>query len=163
MVCTWNNFYKCYCCRVVAECNCMYGLTLKNLKILLKYYRMVKLLQLLMCLFLILGSSGAMIKLIANFFRLTSRPQWALYQYHVDYNPEMEARRLRSGLLFQHEDLIGKTHAFDGSILFLPKRLPNKVWYENTVLLFFWLVFCEVSCFLLDWLNLKNRCLRSNI
>uniref|UniRef100_A0A8V0ZVE7 Piwi-like protein 1 n=1 Tax=Gallus gallus TaxID=9031 RepID=A0A8V0ZVE7_CHICK len=73
------------------------------------------------------GSSGAMIKLIANFFRLTSRPQWALYQYHVDYNPEMEARRLRSGLLFQHEDLIGKTHAFDGSILFLPKRLPNKV------------------------------------
>ncbi|XP_021267988.1 piwi-like protein 1 isoform X2 [Numida meleagris] len=73
------------------------------------------------------GSSGAMIKLFANFFRLTSRPQWALYQYHVDYNPEMEARRLRSGLLFQHEDLIGKTHAFDGSILFLPKKLLNKV------------------------------------
>ncbi|XP_019476543.1 piwi-like protein 1 isoform X2 [Meleagris gallopavo] len=73
------------------------------------------------------GSSGAVIKLIANFFRLTSRPQWALYQYHIDYNPEMEARRLRSALLFQHEDLIGKTHAFDGSILFLPKRLSNKV------------------------------------
>ncbi|XP_015733495.1 piwi-like protein 1 [Coturnix japonica] len=73
------------------------------------------------------GSSGAVIKLVANFFRLTSRPQWALYQYHIDYNPEMEARRLRSGLLFQHEDLLGKTHAFDGAILFLPKRLPNKI------------------------------------
>ncbi|XP_072206985.1 piwi-like protein 1 [Excalfactoria chinensis] len=73
------------------------------------------------------GTSGAMIKLVANFFRLTSRPQWALYQYHIDYNPEMEARRLRSGLLFQHEELLGKTHAFDGAILFLPKRLPNKV------------------------------------
>ncbi|NXP52120.1 PIWL1 protein, partial [Heliornis fulica] len=74
-----------------------------------------------------LGSSGARIKLTANFFRLTSRPQWSLYQYHVGYSPEMEARRLRSALLFQHEELIGKTHAFDGSILFLPKRLGNKV------------------------------------
>ncbi|NXL28210.1 PIWL1 protein, partial [Glaucidium brasilianum] len=73
------------------------------------------------------GSSGSMIKLTANYFRLTSRPQWALYQYHVDYSPEMEARRLRSALLFQHEELIGKTRAFDGLILFLPKRLGNKV------------------------------------
>ncbi|XP_074777312.1 piwi-like protein 1 isoform X1 [Athene noctua] len=73
------------------------------------------------------GSSGSMIKLTANYFRLTSRPQWALYQYHVGYNPEMEARRLRSALLFQHEELIGKTRAFDGSILFLPKKLGNKV------------------------------------
>ncbi|KAM6318273.1 piwi-like protein 1 [Podargus strigoides] len=73
------------------------------------------------------GSSGTMIKLTANYFRLTSRPQWALYQYHVGYNPEMEARRLRSALLFQHDKLIGKTRAFDGSILFLPKKLQNKV------------------------------------
>ncbi|KFQ91864.1 Piwi-like 1, partial [Nipponia nippon] len=73
------------------------------------------------------GSSGIMIKLTTNYFRLTSRPQWALYQYHVGYSPEMEARRLRSALLFQHEELIGKTHAFDGSILFMPKKLGNKV------------------------------------
>lgn len=76
---------------------------------------------------LILGSSGIMVKLTTNYFRLTSRPQWALYQYHVDYSPEMEARRLRSALLFQHEELIGKTRAFDGSILFLPKKLGKKV------------------------------------
>ncbi|NWU61322.1 PIWL1 protein, partial [Pterocles burchelli] len=73
------------------------------------------------------GSTGVMIKLTTNYFRLTSRPQWALYQYHIDYKPEMEARRLRSALLFQHEELIGKTRAFDGSILFLPKKLQNKV------------------------------------
>lgn len=66
-------------------------------------------------------------RLSTNHFRLTSRPQWALYQYHVDYNPLMEARRLRSALLFQHEDLIGRCHAFDGTILFLPKRLQHKV------------------------------------
>ncbi|XP_025951075.1 piwi-like protein 1 [Dromaius novaehollandiae] len=73
------------------------------------------------------GSSGIMIRLSTNYFRLTSRPQWVLYQYHVDYNPQMEARRLRSALLFQHEELIGRTHAFDGTILFLPKKLGNKV------------------------------------
>ncbi|XP_025914599.1 piwi-like protein 1 isoform X1 [Apteryx rowi] len=73
------------------------------------------------------GSSGIMIRLSTNYFRLTSRPQWALYQYHVDYNPQMEARRLRSALLFQHEELIGRTHAFDGAVLFLPKKLGNKV------------------------------------
>ncbi|NXH16862.1 PIWL1 protein, partial [Bucco capensis] len=73
------------------------------------------------------GSSGTLIKLAANYFRLMSRPKWALYQYHVGYSPEMEARSLRSALLFHHENLIGKTHAFDGSILFLPKRLENKV------------------------------------
>ncbi|KFV63354.1 Piwi-like 1 [Dryobates pubescens] len=73
------------------------------------------------------GTSGSVVKLVTNYFRLMSRPQWALYQYHVDYHPEMEARRLRSALLFQHEKLIGKTHAFDGSILFLPKKLDNKV------------------------------------
>ncbi|PNJ17168.1 PIWIL1 isoform 4, partial [Pongo abelii] len=67
------------------------------------------------------GSSGIIVRLSTNHFRLTSRPQWALYQYHIDYNPLMEARRLRSALLFQHEDLIGKCHAFDGTILFLPK------------------------------------------
>ncbi|NXE51879.1 PIWL1 protein, partial [Casuarius casuarius] len=73
------------------------------------------------------GSSGIMIRLSTNYFRLTSRPQWVLYQYHVDYNPQMEARRLRSALLFQHEELIGRTHAFDGTVLFLPKKLGNKV------------------------------------
>nr|XP_033813092.1 piwi-like protein 1 isoform X1 [Geotrypetes seraphini]XP_033813093.1 piwi-like protein 1 isoform X1 [Geotrypetes seraphini]XP_033813094.1 piwi-like protein 1 isoform X1 [Geotrypetes seraphini]XP_033813095.1 piwi-like protein 1 isoform X1 [Geotrypetes seraphini]XP_033813096.1 piwi-like protein 1 isoform X1 [Geotrypetes seraphini] len=73
------------------------------------------------------GVSGTRIRLTTNHFRLISRPQWALYQYHIDYNPQMEARRLRSALLFQHEELIGRTHAFDGAILFLPKRLENKV------------------------------------
>ncbi|CAM5101046.1 unnamed protein product [Natator depressus] len=73
------------------------------------------------------GTSGTTIRLSTNHFRLTSRPQWALYQYHIDYNPQMEARRLRSALLFQHEELIGRTHAFDGTILFLPKKLENKL------------------------------------
>lgn len=58
----------------------------------------------------------------------------------------MEARRLRIALLFQHEELIGKIRAFDGSVLLLPKRLENKVWYENAFL--FFILTCILSCFL---------------
>uniref|UniRef100_A0A8C2IS95 Piwi-like RNA-mediated gene silencing 1 n=1 Tax=Cyprinus carpio TaxID=7962 RepID=A0A8C2IS95_CYPCA len=70
-------------------------------------------------------SNGWVINLRANFMRLLSRPLWALYQYHVDYKPPMESRRLRSALLFQHEETLGKAHTFDGAILFLPNKLHN--------------------------------------
>ncbi|KAG7480651.1 hypothetical protein MATL_G00058540 [Megalops atlanticus] len=71
------------------------------------------------------GVSGSPIELRANFFRILSRPQWVLYQYHVDFNPPMESRRLRSALLFQHEETLGTARTFDGAILFLPIRLHN--------------------------------------
>ncbi|XP_018589919.1 piwi-like protein 1 [Scleropages formosus] len=71
------------------------------------------------------GVSGTAVELRANFFRILSHPQWVLYQYHVDYNPQMESRRLRSALLFQHEDALGPARTFDGAILFLPKRLHD--------------------------------------
>ncbi|KAM8962021.1 piwi-like protein 1 [Pelodytes ibericus] len=71
------------------------------------------------------GFSGAPIQLSTNHIRLASRPQWVLFQYHIGYNPPMESRLLRSALLYQHEELIGKARAFDGAILFLPKRLDK--------------------------------------
>lgn len=73
------------------------------------------------------GSSGSAIQLSSNCFRILSRPRWVLYQYHVDFNPPMESRRLRSALLFQHEETLGSSRTFDGAILFLPRRLHNKV------------------------------------
>lgn len=78
------------------------------------------------------GSSGSPIQLTANYFRILSRPQWVLYQYHVDYKPPMESRRLRSALLFQHEEALGSARSFDGALLFLPHRLHSKVIsYQN--------------------------------
>ncbi|XP_067087216.1 piwi-like protein 1 isoform X3 [Osmerus mordax] len=71
------------------------------------------------------GTSGSPIELKANFFRILSRPQWVLYQYHVDFKPPMESRRLRSALLFQHSETLGMARTFDGALLFLPQRLPN--------------------------------------
>ncbi|KAE8634929.1 hypothetical protein XENTR_v10002471 [Xenopus tropicalis] len=71
------------------------------------------------------GSSGSIIQLSTNHIKLISRPQWVLFQYHIDYAPQMESRGLRCALLFQHEELIGKARAFDGTMLFLPKRLDK--------------------------------------
>nr|DBA32427.1 TPA: hypothetical protein GDO54_000221 [Pyxicephalus adspersus] len=72
------------------------------------------------------GASGSQIQLVTNHIKLLSRPQWILYQYHVDFNPPMESRRIRSSLLNQLSETIGKIQAFDGTVLFLPKRF-NKV------------------------------------
>uniref|UniRef100_A0A3P8SKU5 Piwi-like RNA-mediated gene silencing 1 n=1 Tax=Amphiprion percula TaxID=161767 RepID=A0A3P8SKU5_AMPPE len=72
------------------------------------------------------GTTGTPIQLTANCFRILSRPQWVLYQYHVDFKPQMESRRLRSALLFQHETTIGSARTYDGAVLFLPHRLHNK-------------------------------------
>ncbi|KAM9391511.1 piwi-like protein 1 [Pholidichthys leucotaenia] len=72
------------------------------------------------------GTSGSRISLTANFFRIVSRPQWVLYQYHVDFNPPMESRKLRAALLYQHDDTLGPARSFDGGLLFLPHRLQNK-------------------------------------
>ncbi|KAM6954108.1 piwi-like protein 1 [Aplochiton taeniatus] len=71
------------------------------------------------------GTSGSPIDLKANFFRIVSRPQWVLYQYHVDFKPPMESRRLRSALLFHHEQTLGTARTFDGALLFLPRRLQD--------------------------------------
>ncbi|XP_029016531.1 piwi-like protein 1 [Betta splendens] len=72
------------------------------------------------------GTSGHAIQLSANYFRIFSRPQWVLYQYHVDYNPPIESSRLKSALLFHHGTIFGPARTFDGSLLFLPHRLEKK-------------------------------------
>nr|XP_020860014.1 piwi-like protein 1 isoform X1 [Phascolarctos cinereus] len=73
------------------------------------------------------GTSGTVVQLKTNHFRLTALPQWALYQYHVNFNPQMDSKRLRSVLLDVHKQLLGKCYSFDGAILFLCHRLRNKV------------------------------------
>ena len=65
--------------------------------------------------------------LYSNFFRLEMSPDYFLHQYDVTFAPEIHSKKLRTGLLNEHKDLIGPVRAFDGQILFLPKRLPEKV------------------------------------
>ncbi|XP_035699349.1 piwi-like protein 1 [Branchiostoma floridae] len=72
------------------------------------------------------GSTGHPVPLVTNFFRVSSTPSWALYQYNVSFAPEIDYRGVRFSMVKEHIELIGETYAFDGMILFLPKRLEQK-------------------------------------
>ena len=66
-----------------------------------------------------------MIPMFTNYFRLNARPNWTLYQYHVDFSPEVDSKGMRLRMVKEHKEIIGETHAFDGMVLFLIKKLPQ--------------------------------------
>lgn len=72
------------------------------------------------------GSTGNVVRITANYFRLKKKPTWCLYQYHVDFDPEVLQVSVRKGLLGVHRNTIG-SNIFDGSSLFLTNRLPSDV------------------------------------
>ncbi|XP_072043848.1 piwi-like protein 1 [Amphiura filiformis] len=74
------------------------------------------------------GGSGTRVFLRTNTFRLKTKPDWHLYQYHVEFNPPCDSKRLRQFLVrSQSENHFGKALAFDGMVLFLVRRLPERV------------------------------------
>jgi len=73
------------------------------------------------------GSSGAPINVISNLFKLERATNFHLFQYRVDYNPEVPSRALRFSMLKEHQDVIGNIYQFDGMMLFLPIRLEKEV------------------------------------
>ncbi len=63
-----------------------------------------------------------------NTFKLETRPEWHLYQYNVQFTPPVDSKKLRQFLVrSQSEAVFGKALAFDGFVLFLVKRLEEKV------------------------------------
>ena len=62
----------------------------------------------------------------SNYFEVTSRPDWHLRQYHVDFSPELGDTRLQKALslLRPHGDEIGK-NIFNGTELYTAVRLPQ--------------------------------------
>ncbi|XP_066267753.1 piwi-like protein 1 [Branchiostoma lanceolatum] len=71
------------------------------------------------------GTTGNKINMITNFFKVKPKPQWVLFQYHVEFSPEVDHRKARIAMVYGQEALLGDTKIFDGMILFLPKRLEN--------------------------------------
>lgn len=49
------------------------------------------------------------------------------YQYAVSFNPDVHSKNMRFKLLYAQSAVIGETRNFDGSILFLPHKLPEQV------------------------------------
>ena len=69
------------------------------------------------------GNTGTPVPVKVNCIRLKYSND-AVYQYCVSFSPQLDSRNMRFLMLKQHRDLIGNTKAFDGSMLYLPKKLP---------------------------------------
>ncbi|XP_078682107.1 piwi-like protein 1 [Branchiostoma floridae x Branchiostoma belcheri] len=71
------------------------------------------------------GTTGNPVSMITNFFRVKPQPDWVLFQYHMEFSPEVDHRKARIAMVCSQEDLLGRTKIFDGMILFLPRRLEK--------------------------------------
>uniref|UniRef100_UPI002DDDBD8F Piwi n=1 Tax=Ephydatia fluviatilis TaxID=31330 RepID=UPI002DDDBD8F len=68
------------------------------------------------------GSSGQPVPVSANYLPLKGNMD-GVFKYAVGFNPPVEDIRSRSQLLNEHKELIGLTRVFDGSTLYVPKRI----------------------------------------
>ena len=50
-----------------------------------------------------------------------------MYQYHVDFEPEIQSKLLKQGLMKQHDGLFNNSKAFDGQTLYSMIKLENEV------------------------------------
>ncbi|XP_062519172.1 piwi-like protein 1 [Corticium candelabrum] len=72
------------------------------------------------------GLTGEQIDIVANYFALRTLPEWRIYQHMVEFSPDIPMIRMRRRMIREHDDVLGKTVAFDGTILYLTKRLPEE-------------------------------------
>nr|XP_017099031.2 LOW QUALITY PROTEIN: protein aubergine [Drosophila bipectinata] len=81
------------------------------------------------------GSSGTKVTVQTNYYRVMKRPSWTIYQYRVDFVPEVDNTRLRRAYMNEHKQLFGG-YIFDGTILFCCnqfKQLPNSNYVQELV------------------------------
>ncbi|XP_001603582.2 piwi-like protein Ago3 [Nasonia vitripennis] len=71
------------------------------------------------------GSSGKTISLTANYINLKVNKDKGMFQYEVKFAPDVDSRSLRYKLLNQHLNDLGNVKTFDGTVLYLPIKLPN--------------------------------------
>nr|QID20004.1 aubergine [Drosophila buzzatii] len=73
------------------------------------------------------GTTGRKITVQTNYYKVQKPPNWTIYQYRVDFVPDVDNTRLRRGLLSEHRQLLGG-YIFDGTVLFCItrfKQMPN--------------------------------------
>lgn len=70
------------------------------------------------------GNSGQTVTLQANYFKLLKKPTWCLYQYRVDFKPELALAGLRNRMIFEQKAKLGG-YLFDGTMLFVTQKLDS--------------------------------------
>lgn len=71
------------------------------------------------------GISGPMIQLKTNYFRIQRKKSWGLFQYHVDFAPEIDITGIRKSLLREHKSMFNG-FLFDGSMLWTTSKLTDE-------------------------------------
>lgn len=72
------------------------------------------------------GVCGKKIQLQTNYFRVTKKGDESIFQYRVDFNPEVESSKIMSALIYTLRPTIGG-YLFDGTQLFTRHRIRHEV------------------------------------
>lgn len=70
------------------------------------------------------ATDGTQLSLKSNFFPITKLPNWRLYQYRVDFKPEIDYTREKKYHVRQNSEL--KNFFFDGTILITNQPIDDK-------------------------------------
>lgn len=65
------------------------------------------------------------VRLKANYFALTNRPNFVVYQYRVDIEPEVDSTGIKKGIFYECTKEIRGGKIFDGSTLYTTQKLEQ--------------------------------------
>lgn len=65
--------------------------------------------------------------MITNYLKIRILKNTGLFEYHVDFDPELESIKFKKHLLREHGEILGSIRMFDGAKLYLPFALPSNV------------------------------------
>ncbi|XP_021919553.1 piwi-like protein Siwi isoform X2 [Zootermopsis nevadensis] len=67
------------------------------------------------------GTTGQVVSLHANYFKLPTVTNWQLYQYRVDFQPEEDRNAIKKKMVRDNKEKLGG-YLFDGSVLFTSQK-----------------------------------------
>ena len=73
-----------------------------------------------------IGDAGKPCPMQTNYIKIHTETS-NIYQYHVYFEPHVDARNIRFSMMRQNKDALGPVMAFDGVILYLPIKLEDPV------------------------------------
>jgi len=83
---------------------------------------------LIKCFDLSTGTSGRPLPLKTNYYAIEAKNKdWQLYQYVCEFDPPIDSRKLRKGLVGEHADRLFRFYLFDGMHLYSATKLADEV------------------------------------
>uniref|UniRef100_A0A8C1WA42 Piwi-like RNA-mediated gene silencing 2 n=1 Tax=Cyprinus carpio TaxID=7962 RepID=A0A8C1WA42_CYPCA len=93
-----------------------------------------------------MGTKGSPVSIGSNYIPICCKNE-AVFQYHLlNFSPNVESLGMRFGMMKEHRPTTGEVVAFDGSILYLPKRLEEVCVLSYNGLLTFSSDISDFSC-----------------